>query len=96
MFVLLTYDIDQSDGGKRLRRVAKSCEGYGIRVQNSVFELNTHESDLKRLIHELQEIIDTDLDSVRIYRCGKVKKDDVEILGKREAVEISKDDAFFL
>ena len=41
MMVLLTYDVDvtSTEGRGRLRRVAKLCESYGIRVQNSVFEM---------------------------------------------------------
>ena len=40
MFILITYDVNTTDaaGKKRLRRVAKLCVNYGIRVQNSVFE----------------------------------------------------------
>lgn len=40
MLVLVTYDVNTQDkaGRKRLRRVAKKCVDYGIRVQNSVFE----------------------------------------------------------
>ena len=40
MFVLITYDVSTEDtaGKKRLRRVAKICMNYGVRVQNSVFE----------------------------------------------------------
>ena len=40
MMVLVTYDVNtESEGGKnRLRKVAKECENYGQRVQNSVFE----------------------------------------------------------
>ena len=40
MMVLITYDVStESEGGKRrLRRVARQCENFGQRVQNSVFE----------------------------------------------------------
>ena len=40
MLILVTYDVDTetNQGRKRLRHVAKICTGYGIRVQNSVFE----------------------------------------------------------
>ena len=40
MEVLVTYEIstESPDGERRLRRVAKLCEGYGHRVQKSVFE----------------------------------------------------------
>lgn len=41
MLMLVTYDVNTSSsaGQKRLRKVAKLCERYGLRVQNSVFEL---------------------------------------------------------
>ncbi|MGH3693756.1 MAG: CRISPR-associated endonuclease Cas2 [Pseudonocardiaceae bacterium] len=37
----VTYDVDTTtrDGQRRLRRVAKACEGYGYRVQKSFFEI---------------------------------------------------------
>ena len=40
MMVLITYDVNTKDaaGRKRLRKVAKECQDYGQRVQNSVFE----------------------------------------------------------
>ena len=36
MLVLITYDVntENNNGKKRLRRVAKLCVDYGIRVQN--------------------------------------------------------------
>lgn len=41
MLVVITYDVNTMTvaGEKRLRRVAKLCERYGVRVQNSVFEV---------------------------------------------------------
>ena len=40
MLVLITYDVntETASGKKRLRKVAKECQNYGQRVQNSVFE----------------------------------------------------------
>ena len=96
MFVLLTYYIDLSDGGKTLRKVAKTCEDYGVRVQNSVFELDIDSAGLVKLKNILGNIIDPALDSIRIYKLGKMKKADVEIIGKREVVEISTDNGLFL
>ena len=34
MMVVITYDVDHTDpkGASRLRRVAKLCERYGVRV----------------------------------------------------------------
>lgn len=41
MEFLVTYDADTTtaEGRRRLRRVAKTCESYGLRVQKSVFEI---------------------------------------------------------
>ena len=38
MMVLITYDINTEPpaGQKRLRKVAKTCQNYGQRVQDSV------------------------------------------------------------
>lgn len=40
MLMLITYDVNTETpaGRARLRKVAKQCENYGRRVQNSVFE----------------------------------------------------------
>ena len=40
LLVLITYDVNtENEAGKsRLRKVAKQCVNYGVRVQNSVFE----------------------------------------------------------
>ena len=44
--VLITYDVDtiSETGAKRLRKVAKVCQDYGHRVQNSVFECRLTEA----------------------------------------------------
>ena len=44
MMVLISYDVSTVDasGKTRLRKVAKECQNYGQRVQNSVFETNSN------------------------------------------------------
>ena len=39
MMILVTYDVslEDPDGPRRLRRLAKICLDYGVRVQFSVF-----------------------------------------------------------
>ena len=70
MDVLVTYDIADTDttGASRLRRIADVCEKYGQRVQFSVFECRLSKTRLARLIGEMEDIIDPDLDSVLVYR----------------------------
>lgn len=67
--VLVVYDVrtDTPQGQKRLRRVARICEGLGNRVQYSVFELHCEEAQLITFMHHIQAVIDPD-DSIRIYR----------------------------
>ncbi len=70
MELLLTYDVDTTtpEGRRRLRRVAKLCEGHGIRVQKSVFEIITDDQTLLQLTYDIEDLINTETDSVRIYR----------------------------
>lgn len=70
MDLLLAYDVatDTVAGRRRLRRVAKVCESYGVRVQNSVFDLVINPHELESLVARLSEIIDVSSDNVRIYR----------------------------
>ena len=52
MYLLLTYDIntETTKGQKRLAKVARACERYGMRVQNSVFEINADSPKLTTLM----------------------------------------------
>lgn len=70
MDLLVTYDIDTStrNGQRRLARVARICEGYGLRVQYSVFECRLTESRLMALRIDLEDEIDPTTDQIRIYR----------------------------
>lgn len=90
MFVLITYDISTSgnEGKKRLRHVAKICENYGQRVQNSVFECKVDEGQFRLIKHKLFETIDHEKDSLRFYRLGKNYKRTVEQLGKNDIYNI--------
>ncbi len=84
MMIVLSYDVDTRDraGEKRLRQVAKICESYGCRVQNSVFELLVEPAQLVALKAALLHTIDLQRDSVRLYRLGSNWKPRIESLGK--------------
>ena len=58
MLMLITYDVNTTTpaGAKRLRQVAKLCEKYGIRVQNSVFEVLVDGAQLVKLKARLSEL----------------------------------------
>jgi len=90
MYVLITYDVCTStrEGGKRLRKVAKACQNYGQRVQNSVFECLLSESQLVMLQHELSNIINFEEDSIRYYYLGNNWSKKVEMVGKETSFKM--------
>jgi CRISPR-associated protein Cas2 len=69
MELLLTYDVNTTtpQGRRRLRQVAQICEGYGLRVQKSVFEIVCTDADLIKLTASITSVIDHAYDSIRIY-----------------------------
>lgn len=89
MLVVITYDVntETTAGRKRLRQVANICEKYGIRVQNSVFEVEVNAAQLAVLKAELIRRIDIEQDSVRIYRLGNSYERKIETLGKTPIVQ---------
>ncbi len=93
MMVLITYDISLDDvGGKRrLRRVAKVCLDYGVRVQYSVFECDLEPAQWVDLKSSLLDIFDPECDSLRFYMLGSKWRSKVEHHGAKPAVDIFKD-----
>ena len=91
MLVLVTYDIDVTDptGQKRLRRVAKQCVNYGIRVQNSVFECQVDAAQYTELKHRLLKEMDEEKDSIRFYSLGNHFTGKVEHFGIQNGIDLS-------
>jgi len=89
MMVLVTYDVStESDSGKkRLRHVAKICEDYGQRVQNSVFECLVDPTQWILLRKRLLDKIKKDKDSLRFYFLGKNWKRRVEHIGAKDTYD---------
>lgn len=85
MMVLITYDVntEDADGKKRLRKVAKQCQNYGQRVQNSVFECLVDPVQLAQLKRNLEQIIEPNKDSLRYYFLGRNWKRRVEHVGAK-------------
>ena len=68
MLHLVAYDIRKPS---RLRKVAKTCKDFGIRVEYSVFECDLADPDFEELWEILSDIIDHDEDCILAYRiCG--------------------------
>ncbi|WP_010649891.1 CRISPR-associated endonuclease Cas2 [Oceanobacillus massiliensis] len=90
MLVLITYDVSttNANGRKRLRRVAKKCQSYGQRVQNSVFECVVDATQFTSLKLELINMIDEDQDSLRFYQLGNNYRSKVEHVGIKESLDL--------
>jgi CRISPR-associated protein Cas2 len=90
MMVLITYDVNtQTNAGKkRLRKVAKQCENYGQRVQNSVFECVIDPARLKHLQALLEKLIDPEKDSLRYYYLGDKWQTRVRHVGAKPSLDL--------
>ena len=90
MLVLITYDVntETKEGKTRLRKVAKVCTNYGLRVQNSVFECVLDNTQSLMVKSKLEEIIDKDRDSIRFYYLGNNYKNKVEHIGAKPVQSI--------
>lgn len=91
MLVLVTYDVNTiEDGGrKRLRRVARTCEDYGQRVQFSVFEIEVDPAQWTNLKARLEAVIDPKHDSLRYYYLGANWERKIEHVGTRPAMDLN-------
>lgn len=90
MLVLITYDVntENTSGKTRLRKVAKQCENYGRRVQNSVFEYIVDQAQLVMLKSILNGIIDENVDSLRFYYLGNKYQTKVEHIGVDRGIAV--------
>ena len=88
--VLITYDVstETTAGQRRLRQVAKQCQNYGQRVQNSVFECIIDPPRLKQLQATLENLIDKDTDSLRFYYLGDEWRSRVEHIGAKASLNL--------
>lgn len=93
MMVLVTYDISLEDpqGPGRLRRVAKACLDYGVRVQYSVFECEVDSAQWTIFRDQLLSLYNEEKDSLRFYKLGKNWKNRIEHHGAKPAPDIFRD-----
>ncbi len=89
MMVLVSYDVSTIDkkGRTRLRKVAKECQNYGQRVQNSVFEIDTDYGTFLKVKDKLLKLIDEQQDSIRFYYLGNNWHRRVEHFGIKETYD---------
>lgn len=83
MYVILVYDVDQ----KRTAKMLKLCRRYLSWIQNSVFEGEISEVQLKQLALEAKRIME-DEDSLIVFKSRDERWLQKEIIGN-EKVSIS-------
>jgi CRISPR-associated protein Cas2 len=91
VLVVVSYDVDTTDaaGRRRLRRIAKTCQNHGQRVQFSVFECEVTPAEWVKLRTRLLEQMNEAKDSVRFYFLGADGKRRIEHAGNRRPVDLN-------
>ncbi len=79
---LVSYDVAVD---KRRTRVAHALEDHGVRVQFSVFEVETGDRGIEKLLGRLTDLIDPTTDSVRAYLLCQRCRGSVTVVGKGPA-----------
>lgn len=77
MYIILVYDI----GEKRVGKMLKLCRRYVNWIQNSVFEGEITEVQLKELSFQARKIMDEETDSLIIFKTRQEKWLDKEVIG---------------
>lgn len=77
MYVILVYDMGQ----KRVGKMLKLCRRYLNWIQNSVFEGELTEVQLKELLYEAKRIMNEDEDSLILFKNRAQKWLDKQIVG---------------
>lgn len=97
MLVVTAYDIDTTtkSGQKRLNKIAKICENYGQRVQDSLFEMYIDWNTYLIMKTELEQNLDIKIDSIRIYILGNKYENKVVYLGQNNLINVDKDPIIF-
>ena len=89
--ILVTYDVStvEKSGVRRLRRVARACEDYGVRVQKSVFECQAGQTEWVRLKDRLLKEIKAEEDSLRFYYLDETAKQKTEHYGVEKPMDFA-------
>jgi CRISPR-associated protein Cas2 len=80
MYIILVYDI----GEKRVAKMLKLCRRYLTWIQNSVFEGELTDAQLRSLKNEASDIMEKD-DSLILFKSRDERWLDKEILGKERS-----------
>jgi CRISPR-associated protein Cas2 len=77
-FMVISYDISDD---RRRRKVMKTLEDYGRRVQYSVFECQLLPAEFEKLKRVLKPFVRANQDSIRIYFIGAEDVPRIQVIG---------------
>ncbi len=80
MYIIAVYDV----GEKRVAKMLKLCRQYLNWIQNSVFEGELTEVQLKELKYRAKDIMKEDEDSFIIFSSREQKWMDKQVIGKEK------------
>lgn len=90
MLTMICYDIADD---RRRNQVARLLQGWGERVQESVFECHITSIQRRQIVSDIACLIDAEQDKVRYYAlCGK-DRGKLQVLGNGS---ITRDIAYWL
>lgn len=78
MFTIISYDIVKD---RQRTKVHKFLQGYGTRVQYSVFECDLSRTQLTKVQRELRKLVDLTTDSVRFYLLDAAAVQQIQVVG---------------
>jgi CRISPR-associated protein Cas2 len=78
MFYVISYDVPDD---RRRQKIADVLEGFGTRVQKSVFEVHLEPSHYADLRRRLERVMNPQEDNVRLYRLCEDCRKRVEAVG---------------
>lgn len=85
LLYIVVYDIPCD---QRRKKISDILEGYGQRVQYSVFECLLHQSKYQELKKRLKKQVNSQEDSIRFYPLTKHTFNQIETWGEPPVIEI--------
>lgn len=89
VWIVVTYDVstETAEGRRRLHRIAKVCQGYGQRVQKSVFECSVSQLQYEQMQRRALKCINEKEDSLRFYLIPEPRDRHVEEFGCCQVID---------
>lgn len=81
MLHIVAYDIKDS---RRLKKIARLCLDYGVRIQYSIFQFDLNSEFTTKFLQEISCIIDPLKDKIMIVPVCSACRKSIKLLGQAE------------